>query len=54
LNPPLTTIRVPAHALGWSAGHLLIQTLDDESLDLDHVVLETDLIVRRSCGKTMP
>jgi DNA-binding LacI/PurR family transcriptional regulator len=53
LNPPLTTIRVPAHALGWSAGHLLIQTLDDESLDLDHVVLETELIVRRSCGKTM-
>ena len=53
LNPPLTTIRVPAHALGWSAGHLLIQTLDDESLDLDHVVLDTELIVRRSCGKTM-
>ena len=54
LNPPLTTIRVPAHALGWNAGHLLIQTLDDESLELDHVILETELIVRRSCGKTIP
>jgi LacI family transcriptional regulator len=51
LNPPLTTISVPAHALGWSAGHLLIQSLDNESPEKDHVILETELIVRRSCGK---
>ena len=53
LNPPLTTIRVPAHALGWSAGHLLIQSLDNETLEQDHVILDTELIVRRSCGEEL-
>lgn len=51
LNPPLTTVRVPSHALGWSAGHLLIQVLDNENCELDHIILDTELIVRRSCGQ---
>ena len=50
LNPPLTTIQVPAHALGWSAGHLLIQSLDTDNFDQDHIILDTELIVRCSSG----
>lgn len=51
LNPPLTTIRVPSNALGWSAGHLLIQALDNDNYEQDHIILDTELIIRRSCGK---
>ncbi|MCE5209718.1 MAG: LacI family transcriptional regulator [Chloroflexi bacterium] len=53
LNPPLTTIRVPSNALGWSAGHLLIQALDNDHYEPDHLILETELIIRRSCGKLL-
>lgn len=51
LNPPLTTIHVPAYALGWGAGNLLIHALDQDSLEQDHVFLNSELIIRRSCGK---
>ncbi|HWQ83336.1 MAG TPA: LacI family DNA-binding transcriptional regulator [Anaerolineales bacterium] len=50
LNPPLTTINVPAHTLGWSAGLLLIQTLENDNFEHDNLLLDTELIVRHSCG----
>ena len=52
LNPPLTTVCLPAHPLGWSAGYLLIRLLnreEDEEIE-DRVLLDTKLVVRESCG----
>ncbi|HID89624.1 MAG TPA: LacI family transcriptional regulator [Anaerolineales bacterium] len=50
VSPPLTTIRVPAFALGWTAGELLIRIIEHDRPEQTQVLLETDLIVRRSCG----
>lgn len=50
LNPPLTTVHLPAHRLGWNAGQLLIRMLNQEPIDDASLLLETRLIVRSSCG----
>jgi DNA-binding LacI/PurR family transcriptional regulator len=50
LNPPLTTVRLPAYSLGWKAGYLLIQLLNQEEIEEETILLETQLIVRESCG----
>jgi len=50
LNPPLTTVRLPAYSLGWKAGYLLIQLLNQEEIEEKTILLETQLIVRESCG----
>ena len=47
-DPPLTTIRLPAHGLGWAAGERLIRLIQDDDLDQRGVLLETELIVRAS------
>lgn len=48
LDPPLTTIRLPAYGLGWSAGERLIRVIQGDELAQRGVLLETDLIVRES------
>jgi LacI family transcriptional regulator len=50
VSPPLTTIRVPAFGLGWTAGELLIRIIEQDQPEHTQVLLETELIVRRSCG----
>lgn len=50
IDPPLTTVRLPAHALGWSAGYLLIRILNGEKVEEPTVLLDTELVVRKSCG----
>jgi len=51
IDPPLTTIRLPAFGLGWGAAELLIRLImADEPVRNSQVLLETDLIVRTSCG----
>jgi len=51
LDPPLTTVRLPAAGLGWGSAELLIRLITDED-EIRHpnVLLETELIVRDSCG----
>ncbi len=53
-DPPLTTVRLPAYGLGWGAGDLLIRLLEEDEVRSPHVLLQTELIVRRSCGATPP
>lgn len=53
LDPPLTTVHLPAHTLGWQAGHLMIRMLNREQIDESSLLLETKLIVRRSCGASL-
>jgi DNA-binding LacI/PurR family transcriptional regulator len=51
IDPPLTTIHLPAFGLGWGAAELLIRLiLAEEPVRISQVVLETELVVRASCG----
>jgi len=47
-QPPLTTVRVPAYGLGWTAAELLISLIEGE--EASSVTLETELVIRDSCG----
>jgi len=46
--PPLTTLRLPAYGLGWAAGERLVRLVNSEGLDLESVLLESELITRQS------
>ncbi|MEW6578030.1 MAG: LacI family DNA-binding transcriptional regulator [Chloroflexota bacterium] len=50
LNPPLTTVAQPAFEIGVNAAHLLLERIADPLRPTHTVVLETELIVRASCG----
>jgi DNA-binding LacI/PurR family transcriptional regulator len=47
-DPPLTTIRVPAFALGWAVSERLIRLIQNEGLDQNSVFLKSELVVRKS------
>jgi len=53
VTPPLTTIRVPSLGLGWSAAELLIRLIEQDIPQETHVLLETELMVRESCGASL-
>lgn len=49
-DPPLTTIRLPAEALAQSACTLLLDMIQgNQNRQDNHLILETELIVRQSC-----
>lgn len=50
LRPPLTTVAQPAFEAGRTAAEMLLARVRDPSLPRRQVVLETQLIVRASCG----
>jgi LacI family transcriptional regulator len=51
VDPPLTTVHVPAQGLGWGAAELLMRLIAaDEPIRNPHVVLATELVVRESSG----
>jgi len=52
LDPPLTTVRLPAYGLGWAAAEQLIRLLEGEEVTERQILLETELVVRESCGAT--
>lgn len=47
-DPTLTTIRLPAHGLGWAAGERLARLIHGDVLDQPGLFLETELVVRES------
>ena len=49
-NPALTTVRAPEVELGHVAGEMLIDLIHGRSIPERQVLLETQLIVRDSCG----
>lgn len=50
LHPPLTTVHLPAYGIGWAAADLLIRLIDKEETLETNVLLDTELVVRESCG----
>ena len=50
IEPALTTVRLPAYGLGWGAAELLIRLINHDVIRQPEVLLETELVVRQSCG----
>lgn len=50
LVPSLTTVRLPAYELGVRAADMLIKTIEGEEIAERKVLLNTQLIIRESCG----
>lgn len=48
-NPPLTAVRQPAHEIGKRAIELLIQRIEDPHKSTVQMILNADLIQRKSC-----
>ena len=47
---PLTTIRQPAYEMGKKAAEKLIKVIDNEDETVEEIVIESQLIIRQSCG----
>lgn len=50
LNPPLTAVSQPSQEIGSTAADLLLDRLARPERTVRHVILQTRLIVRASCG----
>lgn len=50
LNPPLTAIKQPGYELGLNATELLLKRLGNSERNTMNIVLNPELIVRKSCG----
>ena len=48
-DPPLTTVRLPAQKLASEACLMLLDLMQGSEPEEQHVVLETELVVRKSC-----
>ncbi|MCG2766898.1 MAG: substrate-binding domain-containing protein, partial [Anaerolineae bacterium] len=53
VDPPLTTVHLPAYEQGRCAGDLLIRLINGDSVDQREIFLHTELVVRQSCGARM-
>ena len=50
LDPSLTTVQLPAYGLGWAAAELLIRMISKDKIHNPYVILDTELVIRNSCG----
>jgi LacI family transcriptional regulator len=50
LTPALSVVRQPAEMLGREAARLLFERLKGNEENAQSLVLETNLIIRQSCG----
>jgi LacI family transcriptional regulator len=50
VSPALSTVHVPAFGLGWSAAEVLIRIIEHDPSREVPVLLETELVIRESCG----
>ncbi len=53
MDPPLTTIRLPALGLGFGGADLLIRLISGDEVNLTQIILETQLVVRDSSGANL-
>ena len=53
LNPPLTAVSQPSQEIGSSAADLLLDRIARPDRAIRHVILETKLVVRASCGASL-
>lgn len=51
INPPLSTVHLPAYSLGQASASLLIQQLTEQIPQQDQILLKTRLVIRSTSGK---
>ncbi len=51
--PPLTTVRAPATEQGRLAGEMVLNLIEGHPVGTPRVLLDTELVVRGSCGATL-
>ncbi|GCF07036.1 LacI family DNA-binding transcriptional regulator [Dictyobacter arantiisoli] len=51
MAPPLTTIRQPLMEMGKMATHMLLNLINGQPLDSNHIELSTSLVIRNSCAR---
>ena len=49
IDPPLTTVRQPVQEIGYEAAKMLAMMIRGNEIRERHLVLPTQLIVRKSC-----
>jgi LacI family transcriptional regulator len=54
LHPPLTAVAQPAHEMGASAAELLLTRIQKPDRPARRITLQTELVVRASCGSGLP
>jgi LacI family transcriptional regulator len=52
-EPPLTTVRQPIQKLGSTAVKTLIDVIRHPRNEARHVMVDTELVIRKSCGATL-
>jgi DNA-binding LacI/PurR family transcriptional regulator len=50
IDPPLTTVNLPSYQMGVEAVNMLMKLIAGKRLDKKRLVLESELILRKSCG----
>ena len=50
MDPPLTTVNLPSYQMGVEAMNMLTRLISKKRLEKKRVILESELIVRKSCG----
>jgi len=50
VNPPLTTVALPAYLLGLEAAKMLLSLMNGEDIQEPQVTLPVELVIRQSCG----
>lgn len=53
LNPPLTAVSQPSQEIGSSAAGLLLDRIARPERALRHVILDSSLVIRKSCGASL-
>lgn len=54
LIPPLTTVKQPGYELGVNAAELLFKRLNNPDASIMNIVLNTEFVIRNSCGGLKP
>lgn len=50
VDPSLTTINLPGFEIGMNAANLLINIIEEKEKECRKIILEANMIIRRSCG----
>lgn len=50
IEPPLTTVAQPKQQIGAEAMEVLLRCINNETLSSQEIILDSELIVRESCG----
>ena len=50
-NPPLTSIKTPCYEMGQMAANIMISAIESQTPLKVQYLLDTELIVRRTCGR---